>query len=68
MGRNIKILRKQKKLSVQNLATLAGLSKTRLTEIENGQHEARPDELENIAAALNVTVDDLKYRYEKYKI
>ena len=68
MGRNIKILRKQKKLSVQNLATLAGLSKTRLTEIENGQHEARPDEIEKIAAALNVTVDDLKYRERKFKI
>lgn len=68
MGRNIKILRKQKKLSVQNLALLTGLSKTRLTEIENDQHEARPDELLKIAGALGVEVKELRYRESKYRI
>ncbi|RAP39391.1 hypothetical protein BYZ73_20795 [Rhodovulum viride] len=59
MGLRIKELREGKRLSQQQLAEMAGLSRSQLSEIENERKPANTLRLTSIARALNVTVEEL---------
>lgn len=55
----IKILRKYRGLTQEELATAAGLSRPYLTEIETGRKEGSIRSLKAIAQALNVSLERL---------
>lgn len=55
----IKELRVKKGLSQRKLAELAAIPKTNLGDIETHKKLPRQDELEKIARALGVSVDEL---------
>ena len=58
-GKKIKELRNRKGLSQEELAEQAQLSLRTVQRIENGETEARGDTLKRLAAALNITPEDL---------
>lgn len=60
LGQKIRLLRKEKDLSLEDLASLAGASKSYLWEIEN-KPVARPsaEKINKIAAVLGVTPEFL---------
>ena len=60
IGKNIKKLRQQKKLSQERLARLTDISLNTLTKIESG-FTKRPaiQTIHKIAKALNTSLDDL---------
>ena len=55
----IKKIRKEKKLTLEKLSEMTGISKTTLNYIENEKVSPRMDALELIAMALNVHIIDL---------
>lgn len=55
----IKELRKARGLTVEQLAQAAGMSKSYVSELENGRKQINGRRLENIAAILGVTAPDL---------
>jgi transcriptional regulator with XRE-family HTH domain len=59
LGRQIRFLREEQKMSQDTLSALAGLSQTSLSLIENGEQLPKLNNLINIAKALNVKVYDL---------
>ncbi len=58
-GLKMRQFRQKKKFSLQDLATLTGVSKSYLNEIENGKKYPKHDKISQLAAALNCTYDDL---------
>jgi len=58
IGKNISKIRKAKKLSQDDLATLAGVSKRQIIRIEAGENQSVKT-IEKIANALLVTFKDL---------
>ena len=68
MGATIARLRKERHLSQAALAKKAGISTTKLAEIEIGIKIATPEDIKAIATALEVDVQDLRYRANKYRI
>ncbi len=54
IGEKIKEIRKQKKLSLRTISTIAGISPSTLSDIENGRRSGNIDTLEKIANALGV--------------
>lgn len=62
MSLRIKELRKINNLSQRGLAKLAGVPKTNIEQIEKHMKLPTSKELEKIAAALNVSVDELYLR------
>ena len=59
MKLRIRELRKARKLTVEQLADMVGLSKSYVSEIENGKKQANQNRIEKFANALNVPVYDL---------
>lgn len=59
METRIKELRQARGLTVEQLAKLAGMSKSYLSEIENGRKQINGRRLDKLAEALDVTVTDL---------
>ncbi|MGH6913283.1 MAG: helix-turn-helix domain-containing protein [Geminicoccales bacterium] len=55
----IRAWREHQGLSQGALAEAAGIASSRLAELEAGKREAAPDELQRLAQALQVQVDDL---------
>lgn len=55
----IRQLRQSKGLSIRGLAKLASVPYSQMHDIEIGHKLPRQDELEKIASALGVSVDDL---------
>ncbi len=55
----IKELRERQVLSVRELAEAAGVSKTTVTNIENGRAKAYPSTIRKLAKALSVEPYDL---------
>ncbi len=55
----IKSLRRQRVLTIRELAEKAGVSKTTISNIENGQAEAYPSTIRKLARALGVEPRDL---------
>ena len=58
-GLKMKQFRQKKNFSLQDLATITGVSKSYLNEIENGKKYPKHDKIANLASALNCTYDDL---------
>lgn len=59
LGRRIKALRRLKLVTQQELATRINISVTMLSNIERGQKNPPPQLLENIAANLDISKDEL---------
>jgi transcriptional regulator with XRE-family HTH domain len=55
----LKRLRKERVLTIRELADEAGVSKTTISNIENGQSEAYPSTIRKLARAFDVTPSDL---------
>ena len=55
----LKIIRKNKKISQEALAKLAGMSQTFLSNVENGYSDPSLTTLRRLAGALGVSVSDL---------
>jgi XRE family transcriptional regulator, fatty acid utilization regulator len=59
VGRRIRHLRKERRLTLEQLAAACGLSPSALSLVENGKREARLSVLNAVAAAFNVSLGDL---------
>jgi transcriptional regulator with XRE-family HTH domain len=59
VGFNIRRIREERGLSQEELATLAGLHRAYLGQIERGEKNIGLKNLEKIASALGVNVKDL---------
>jgi transcriptional regulator with XRE-family HTH domain len=55
----VKRLRRERVLTIRELANEAGVSKTTISNIENGQSEAYPSTIRKLARAFDVTPSDL---------
>ena len=55
----IRVWRKHRGLTQQELSNLAGISKPYLSQIESGKRKGRTDVLSAIASALDLTLDDI---------
>ncbi len=58
-GLKMKQFRQKKSFSLQDLATITGVSKSYLNEIENGKKYPKHDKIAQLATALNCSYDDL---------
>ena len=58
----VKRLRKERVLTIRELADEAGVSKTTISNIENGQSEAYPSTIRKLARALEVTPSELVHQ------
>jgi len=59
LGDEIKRIREERGISQRTLARKAGVSNTTLAYIEAGETNPRPDTLEKIATALNISYEEL---------
>lgn len=59
MANRIREIRKERGLTIEQLAEMAGLSRSYLTEIELGKKPANEIRLRQIASALSVASSDL---------
>ena len=66
IGKVIRILRKERKLSQDVLSGLAGIARTHLTMIENGTKNPNFDTICKIADALNMRPSELVRLFETY--
>lgn len=62
IGQRIAELRKEAGMSQAQLAERAGIQRTHLTRIEQGQYEVTGWVLQTIAEALGLTIDIIKVR------
>lgn len=59
-GQNkVKAWRRHRKMTLEQLARTAGVSKSYLSQIENGHRVGAVDKLKGIADALKLSIDDL---------
>ena len=65
LGRTIRELRKEKKLSQEVLSGLAGIARTHLTMIENATIHANIETVWKIAGALDMKTSELFAHVEK---
>lgn len=66
LGKRIKEIRKQKKLTQEKLAELAGIETPSLSNIENGKNYPGNETLFKLSSALNVKPYELyKFEHEK---
>jgi transcriptional regulator with XRE-family HTH domain len=56
---NLRIKRKEKGISQEDLADLAGLHRTYVGSVERGERNVSIDNMERLAAALSLDVIDL---------
>lgn len=68
LTRNMKVLRKARKLNQEQLAEKAGLSISFLKDVERGQSWVSPESLEAIAKGLGVQVGDLFATADEEKV
>lgn len=59
IGEKVRSLRKQSNMSLRELAQNTGLSKTTLSDLENGTKNPSLDTVEKIATAFGLTSSDL---------
>lgn len=59
LGRNIRILRTQRNISLRKFGMMIDVDFTHLSNIENGKTNATVDVLEKIAEGLGVDIRDL---------
>lgn len=65
IGQTIRKVRKEKKLSQDVLSGLAGIARTHLTMIENGDEQANFETIWRIALALDMRPSELVKRIEQ---
>lgn len=53
-------------MTLEQLAELSGISKSTLNDLENGKRSPRLEQLESIAAALGVSINDLFQSEHQY--
>lgn len=58
LGRRLRALRKERGLTLAQVAETAGLASSQLSMLENGKREAKVSVLQKLAAAYDVTIDD----------
>jgi transcriptional regulator with XRE-family HTH domain len=58
----LKRLRRERVLTIRELADEAGVSKTTISNIENGQREAYPSTIRKLARALEVPPSELVHQ------
>ena len=58
-ARNLKEIRVKKRLSQEKLADIAGLHRTYVGSVERGERNISIDNMERLASALNITIQDL---------
>ena len=56
---NIKAIRRNKGMTMTELANIVGVSVPYIYDLENGNRGAKPETLEKIASALGCSVEDL---------
>ncbi|BFH11721.1 helix-turn-helix transcriptional regulator [Paenibacillus melissococcoides] len=61
LGLTIKKARKKKKMSQIELSTSTDLSRSYISDVENGRYAPSLETLMKIAVVLNVSLDDLAY-------
>ncbi|MCY8228742.1 helix-turn-helix transcriptional regulator [Bacillus spizizenii] len=59
LGQAIKLIRKDSRLTQEELAELANLSRSYVADIERGRYSPSMSTLEKISEALNITVADI---------
>ncbi len=59
LGMRIRFLRKEKKLSQEDLALEANINKNYLSDLENGRRNPSFEILEKLAVALGISLSDL---------
>lgn len=57
--RNIKLIRRHKKMTLREMHEKTGISVTTLSDIENGIRMVTDDKLKKIAKALEVSITEL---------
>ncbi|MFC1477574.1 helix-turn-helix domain-containing protein [candidate division KSB1 bacterium] len=66
IGHRIRTVRKEKRLTLEQVSLKAGMKASNLSDIEKGKRDIRTQTLERIALALGcLPVDLLEYEYEK---
>lgn len=58
-ARNLKKMRVKQQLSQEKLADIAGLHRTYIGSVERGERNISIDNMERLASALNITIQDL---------
>lgn len=58
-GENLKNLRKERNLSIKELADLSGLSAVQISNYEHGHYEPNAISVNKLAKALNCAYEDL---------
>lgn len=58
-GKKIKLLREERKYSIEYLANIANIDRTYISDIEKGKRNVSLLIIEKLATALNVTIKDL---------
>jgi transcriptional regulator with XRE-family HTH domain len=58
-ARNLKEIRAKRGLSQEELADIAGLHRTYVGSVERGERNISIDNMERLASALNVQIQDL---------
>ena len=65
LGKHIQSLRKSQGITQENFSEILGLDISSLSKIETGRNYPSPENLEKIAAALNVEEKDL-YNFQDF--
>jgi len=65
IGKNLSRIRKEKKMSQETLANLADIDRTYIGYIENGKYNITISKLQQIAEALDVSLNELINEYVK---
>lgn len=58
-ARNLKEMRVKQRLSQEKLADIAGLHRTYVGSVERGERNISIDNMERLASALNITIQNL---------
>jgi transcriptional regulator with XRE-family HTH domain len=59
LARNLRRLRREKRMSQEALADQAGISQTYLSEVESGKRNVAVDNIEALANAIGVSISAL---------
>ena len=66
LGMRIRFLRKQRNLSIEDLALEAGVNKNYLSDLERGQRNPSLKILSKIAVALKISISELTKAIEEF--
>lgn len=67
-GKNLKRIRKQRKLTQDQLSELVGIHSRQISKIETGEHFPNATTLEHLCKALKIKPQELFYTPEKFSL